>query len=106
MIFIILAIINFNQFRLKPVFALVVVYPGVSQPACRVHLMHNHNMMVMTGSLFTGVLIVMMVIVINMLAIICCYVTSELSEPAPQVVDDSGSTGPERSFSERCFGLD
>ena len=99
--------INFNQLRLKPVFALVVVYPGVSQPACRMHLMHNHNKMVIVGSMFTGVLILTMVIVINMLAIICSCVTSELSEPAPQVVDDSGSTGPEMSFSEqRCFGLD
>ena len=103
---IISSLTNFNQFRLKPVFALVVVYPGVSQPACRVHLMHNHNMMVMTGSLFTGVLIVMMVIVINMLAIICCCVTSGLSEPAPQVFDDSGSAGPEMSFSKCSFGLD
>ena len=67
--------------------------------------MHNHNMMVMVGSLFKRVSIVTMVIVINMLAIICCCVTSELSEPEPQVVDDSGSTGPEMSFSKRCFGL-
>ena len=102
MIFISLARINFNQFRLKPVFALVVVYPGVSQPA----FMHKHNRMVIVGPLFTGVLIVTMVIVINILAIICCCVTSELSEPVPRVVDDSGSTGPEMSFSERCFGLD
>ena len=45
MIFSSLARINFNQFRLKPVFALVVVCPGVSQPACRMHLMHDHNIM-------------------------------------------------------------
>ena len=67
--------------------------------------MHNHNKMGIVGSLFTGVLILTMVIVINMLAIICCCVTLELSEPGPQVVDDSGSTGPDMSFSERCFGL-
>ena len=68
--------------------------------------MHNHNKMVIVGSLFTGVLIVTVVIVIIMLAIICCCVTSELSEPVPQVVDDLGSTGPEMSFSEPCSGLD
>ena len=101
-----LARINFYKFRLKPVFALVSVYPGVSQLACRMHFMHNHNKMGIVGSLFTGVLIVTMVIVINMLAIICCCITSELSVPEPQVVDDSGSTGPEMSFSKRCFGLD
>ena len=106
MMFSILARINFNQFRLKPVFALVVVYPGVSPPACRMHLMDNHNNMVIIGSLFTEAFIMTMVIVINMLAIFCCCVTSELSEPAPQVVDGSGSTGPEMSFSKRCFGLD
>ena len=46
MIFSSLARINFNKFRLKPVFALVVVCPGVSQPACRMYFMHNHNIMV------------------------------------------------------------
>ena len=46
-----------------------------------------------------------MLIVIITLAMIRCCVTSELSEPAPQAVDDSGSTGPDMSFSERCFGL-
>ena len=63
-------------------------------------------MIIILWTLFTGVLIRTMLIVIITLAMIGCCVTSELSEPGPQVVDDSGSTGPEMSFSKRCFGLD